>query len=219
VSHDLRTPLSAIDGFSSMLAKDIRAGGMTPARGQHYLTRIRAGVGQMGELINALLSLAQVSKTSLRWDSVSLSVLAQEVLNGYHEREPGRSVQWQVAPDVQVQGDARLLRQVLDNLLGNAWKFSAGQPQTRITFGREPGGDGQEVYVVRDNGAGFDMAYSEKLFGAFQRLHTVTEFEGTGIGLATVHRIVTRHGGKVWAESAPGQGASFYFTLGGPRDH
>lgn len=219
VSHDLRTPLSAIDGFSGLLAKDIRAGGMTPARGQHYLTRIRAGVAQMGELINALLSLAQVSKTSLRWDSVNLSALAQEVLNGYHEREPGRSVQLQVAPDVQVQGDARLLRQVLDNLLGNAWKFSAGQPQTRIAFGREQGSEGQDVYVVRDNGAGFDMAYSEKLFGAFQRLHTVAEFEGTGIGLATVHRIVVRHGGKVWAESAPGQGATFYFTLGGPRDH
>jgi PAS domain S-box-containing protein len=217
VSHDLRTPLSAIDGFSGLLAKDISAGGMTSARGQHYLTRIRAGVGQMGELINALLSLAQVSKTSLRWGSVNLSATAQEVLNGYHEREPGRRVQFQVAPDVLVQGDARLLQQVLDNLLGNAWKFSAGQPQTRIIFGREQGSDGQDVYVVRDNGAGFDMAYSEKLFGAFQRLHTVAEFEGTGIGLATVHRIVTRHGGKVWAESAPGQGATFYFTLGGPR--
>ncbi len=218
VSHDLRTPLSAIDGFSGLLDKEISAGGMTSARGQHYLTRIRAGVGQMGELINALLSLAQVSKTSLRWDSVNLSALAQEVLNGYQERTPGRSVLLQVAPDMRVQGDARLLRQLLDNLLGNAWKFSAGQPQTRISFGREPGSEGQDVYVVRDNGAGFDMAYSEKLFGAFQRLHTVAEFEGTGIGLATVHRIVTRHGGKVWAESAPGQGATFYFTLGGPRD-
>ena len=218
VSHDLRTPLAAIDGFSGMLAKDISAGGMTSARGQHYLTRIRAGVGQMGELINALLALAQVSKTSLRWDSVNLSALAQEVLNGYHERAPGRSVQWQVAPDVLVHGDPRLLKQVLDNLLGNAWKFSAGQPQTRITFGREQGSEGQDVYVVRDNGAGFDMAYSDKLFGAFQRLHTVAEFEGTGIGLATVQRIVMRHGGKVWAESAPGQGATFYFTLGVPQD-
>jgi PAS domain S-box-containing protein len=217
VSHDLRTPLSAIDGFSGLLARDISAGGMTSARGQHYLTRIRAGVAQMGELINAMLSLAQVSKTSLRWDSVNLSALAQELLNGYQEREPGRSVQLQVAPDLQVQGDARLLQQVLDNLLGNAWKFSAGQLQARISFGREQGQEEQEVYVVRDNGAGFDMAYSEKLFGAFQRLHTVAEFEGTGIGLATVHRIVTRHGGKVWAESAPGQGAAFYFTLGGPR--
>ncbi|MES2688175.1 MAG: GAF domain-containing protein [Pseudomonadota bacterium] len=217
VSHDLRTPLSAIDGFSGLLARDISAGGMTPARGQHYLTRIRAGVAQMGELINALLSLAQVSKTSLRWGSVNLSALAQEVLNGYQEREPGRSVQLQVAPDMLVQGDVRLLRQVLDNLLGNAWKFSAGQLQTRITFGCEQGSEGQDVYVVRDNGAGFDMTYSEKLFGAFQRLHTVAEFEGTGIGLATVQRIVMRHGGKVWAESAPGQGATFYFTLGAPR--
>ncbi|MDP3828370.1 MAG: ATP-binding protein, partial [Polaromonas sp.] len=116
-----------------------------------------------------------------------------------------------------VQGDPRLLRQVLDNLLGNAWKFSDQQPQTRITLGRENGPDGQPIYIVRDNGAGFDMAYSEKLFGAFQRLHTASEFPGHGIGLATVHRIVTRHGGRIWAESVPGNGATFYFTLGRPH--
>jgi len=217
VSHDLRTPLSAIDGFSSMLAKDIRAGGMTPARGQHYLTRIRAGVGQMGELINALLSLAQVSRTSLRMDSVNLSVLAERLVGSYRERDPGRRVEVEIEPEMWVQGDARLLQQVLDNLLGNAWKFSGRQPQARISFRRAPVADeaAPAVYVVRDNGAGFDMAYAEKLFGAFQRLHTVTEFEGTGIGLATVQRIVMRHGGRVWGESAPGQGAAFYFSLGG----
>jgi PAS domain S-box-containing protein len=214
VSHDLRTPLSAIDGFSGLLARDIADGGMPSARGKHYLTRIRAGVVQMGELIDALLSLAQVSRTSLRWDEVNLSALAAAILNGYSERDPARSVQLQVEPDLWARGDARLLQQVLDNLLGNAWKFSAGVAPARISFGCLQGDDGQTVYVVRDNGAGFDMAYSEKLFGAFQRLHTVTEFEGTGIGLATVHRIVLRHGGRIWAESAPGQGAAFYFTLG-----
>jgi len=214
VSHDLRTPLSAIDGFSGMLVRDLGDGGMPSARGKHYLSRIRAGVAQMGELIDALLSLAQVSKTSLRWDQVNLSTLAATVLDGYSERDPGRSVQRQIEPELWARGDARLLQQVLDNLLGNAWKFSAQQAQARISFGRVPGDEGEAVYVVRDNGAGFDMAYSEKLFGAFQRLHTVTEFEGTGIGLATVHRIVARHGGRIWAESAPGQGAAFYFTLG-----
>jgi signal transduction histidine kinase len=119
-----------------------------------------------------------------------------------------------IEPELLAQGDARLLLQVLDNLLGNAWKFSSQQPQSLIAFRREPGPGGEAVYVVRDNGAGFDMAYSEKLFGAFERLHNVSEFAGTGIGLATVHRIITRHGGRVWAESAPGHGAAFYFTLG-----
>jgi light-regulated signal transduction histidine kinase (bacteriophytochrome) len=119
-----------------------------------------------------------------------------------------------IQPDLLAQGDARLLLQVLDNLLGNAWKFSSLQAQSLIAFGREQSPGGEAVYVVRDNGAGFDMAYSEKLFGAFERLHTVSEYAGTGIGLATVHRIITRHGGRVWAESAPGHGAAFYFTLG-----
>jgi PAS domain S-box-containing protein len=216
VSHDLRTPLSSIDGYSSRLASEIGAGA-AGERSQHYLARIRAGVVQMGELIDALLSLAQVSRSSLRWDRVDLSAMAGAVLNACREREPGRLAQTDIAPGLVAHGDARLLQQVLDNLLGNAWKFSGRQPQTRISFGRETGPDGQAVYAVRDNGAGFDMAYSEKLFGAFQRLHSVSEFAGTGIGLATVHRIITRHGGKVWAESAPGQGATFYFTLGQPQ--
>ncbi|MGQ2980560.1 MAG: ATP-binding protein [Polaromonas sp.] len=216
VSHDLRTPLSAIDGFSGLLARDIGAGDLPGARASHYLNRIRAGIAQMGELIDALLSLAQVSRTSLRMDSVNLSVLADRLVGSYRERDPGRLVEVQIEPQLWVQGDARLLQQVLDNLLGNAWKFSKRQPQARISFGRAPLAQegAPAVYVVRDNGAGFDMAYAEKLFGAFQRLHTVTEFEGTGIGLATVQRIVMRHGGRVWGESAPGQGAAFYFSLG-----
>lgn len=213
VSHDLRTPLSAIGGFSNLLVRELESG-TTGERSSHYLARIRAGVVQMGELIDALLSLAQVSRTSLRWETIDLTSLAQKILGGYREREPGRAALLDIQPELLARGDARLLLQVLDNLLGNAWKFSSQQPQSLIAFRREQSPDGEAVYVVRDNGAGFDMAYSEKLFGAFERLHNVSEFAGTGIGLATVHRIITRHGGRVWAESAPGQGAAFYFTLG-----
>jgi PAS domain S-box-containing protein len=213
VSHDLRTPLSSIDGFSGLLGKEIAAGAPS-VRSQHYLTRIRAGVVQMGELIDAMLALAQLSRTSLRWGSVDLSALARKVLDVCHEREPDRQVALVIQPDLVVQGDALLLRQVLDNLLGNAWKFSGKQAQAHITFRCDSAADGEAVYAVQDDGAGFDMAYSEKLFGAFQRLHTSSEFAGTGIGLATVKRIVARHGGRVWVESAPGRGATFYFTLG-----
>jgi PAS domain S-box-containing protein len=213
VSHDLRTPLSSIDGFSGLLGKEI-ASGAPSARSQHYLTRIRAGVVQMGELIDAMLALAQLSRTSLHWGSVDLSALAQKVLDVCHEREPDRQIVLDIQPDLVVQGDAPLLRQVLDNLLGNAWKFSSKQAQAHIAFRRESAADGEAVYAVQDNGAGFDMAYSEKLFGAFQRLHTAADFAGTGIGLATVQRVVARHGGRIWAESAPGRGATFYFTLG-----
>lgn len=215
VSHDLRTPLSAIDGFSGLLDKDFDAG-VTSERGRHYLNRIRAGVVQMGELIDALLSLAQVSRTSLQWGSVDLSAMAETVLRGYAEREPNRQAHLVIEPGMVATGDRRLLLQVLDNLLGNAWKFSEQNVQTHIAFAHQRQPDGELVYAVRDQGAGFDMAYSQKLFGAFQRLHTVSEFPGTGIGLATVHRIITRHGGKVWAESEPGHGSSFYFTLGRP---
>ena len=212
VSHDLRSPLNTIDGFSSLLVKEMGVSAATE-RGKHYLARIRSGVVQMGGLIDALLALAQVSRTSLRRESVDLSALAETVLNAYREREPDRAVQLAIQPGLVVQGDPGLLRQVLDNLLGNAWKYSSKQPQTHIIFRRESGPDGVAVYMVQDHGAGFDMAYSDKLFGVFQRLHTASEFEGTGIGLATVHKIITRHGGRIWAESAPGQGATFYFTL------
>ncbi len=219
VSHDLRSPLSAIDGFSNLLEKTADKPGEAPLseRSRHYLARIRAGVGQMGELIDALLSLAQVSRSSLRWESVDLSAQAEALLAGFQELEPGRVTRLQVEKGLLAQGDARLLKQVLDNLLANAWKFTGGQVTTQITVGREKGSAGEMVYFVRDNGAGFDMAYAEKLFGAFQRLHSQTEFAGTGIGLATVERIIARHGGRVWAESALGQGATFYFTLGAAR--
>ncbi|MDP2818141.1 MAG: PAS domain S-box protein [Polaromonas sp.] len=213
VSHDLRTPLSSIAGFSGLLSREMGSD-EAGERTKHYLARIGAGVVQMSELIDALLKLAQLSRTSLRWDSVDLSTMAQTVLNGYQEREPGRVTRLDIQPGLVVQGDPQLLRQVLENLLGNAWKFCRQQTPTRIAFRRESRPDGETVYAVQDNGAGFDMAYSDKLFGAFQRLHTVAEFTGSGIGLATVQRIIARHGGRVWGESSPGQGATFYFTLG-----
>jgi PAS domain S-box-containing protein len=198
VSHDLRSPLSAVDGFSDLLERAMAKAEAAPltGRSRHYLTRIRAGVSQMGELIDAMLTLAQVSRSSLRWEPVDLSALATAVLDGWREREPERKVRIEVEPGLTGQGDPRLLKQVLDNLLGNAWKFSAKQPLTDITFGHEVNAAGETVYFVRDKGTGFDMAYAEKLFGAFQRLHSLSEFAGTGIGLATVQRIVARHGGS-----------------------
>ena len=190
--------------------------GTTPLteRSRHYLARICAGVGQMGELIDAMLTLAQVSRSRLAWEAVDLSANAEALLSALQEREPNRATRLEVQPGLMVRGDSRLLRQVLCNLLGNAWKFSAGKARTCIALGRMAGPEGEEVFFVRDNGAGFDMAYAPKLFGAFQRLHTEAEFAGTGIGLATVQRIVARHGGRVWADSVQGEGATFYFTLG-----
>ncbi|MDB5869083.1 MAG: multi-sensor signal transduction histidine kinase [Polaromonas sp.] len=216
VSHDLRSPLSAINGFSALLEKALTKSAEAPLaeRNRHYLARIRAGVGQMGELIDAMLSLAQVSRSSLSWEQVDLSAQAQALVLGFQENEPDRVAQLRVEPGLLAQGDPRLLRQVLDNLLGNAWKFTAGKACACITVGRAPGSGDETVFFVRDNGAGFDMAYVEKLFGAFQRLHTQAEFAGTGIGLATVQRIIARHGGRAWAESVKGEGATFYFTLG-----
>ena len=215
VSHDLRSPLSAVDGFASLLEQSVEALPEPLAKkGQHYLQRIRAGVVQMGELIDALLSLARLARTPLRHDLVDLSELAHIVLTRCREREPARMLEAHVEAGLTATGDNRLLRQVLENLLGNAWKFSGGELVTRIEFGSETDANGDVVYFVRDNGAGFNMAYSQKLFGPFQRLHSPSEFEGTGIGLAFVQRIISRHGGRIWAESAPGQGATFRFTLG-----
>jgi PAS domain S-box-containing protein len=213
VSHDLRAPLSSIAGFSGLLNREIGSGEASP-RAKHCLARIGAGVVQMSELIDSFLKLAKLSRTSVRWDSVDLSAMAQTVLNGYKESEPGRLAQLAIEPGLLVQGDAQLLRQVLENLLGNAWKFTRQQQTAHIAFRREITPDGQAVYAVQDNGIGFDMASSEKIFVAFQRLHTVEEFAGSGIGLATVHKIITRHGGRVWAESSLGSGATFFFTLG-----
>jgi PAS domain S-box-containing protein len=215
VSHDLRSPLSAVDGFAGLLEMSLESLPESQIdKSLHFLQRIRSGVVQMGELIDALLSLARLSREPLRREQVDLSALAAELLQSCRERDPARVLESNIEPGLLATGDHRLLRQLLDNLLGNAWKFSAGQPVTRISFGAEPQAKGQPVYVVRDNGAGFNMAHAEKLFGPFQRLHSPSQFEGTGIGLATVQRIVSRHGGRVWGESVVGEGATFRFTLG-----
>ena len=203
VSHDLRSPLSSINGFGALLEKSLTRPDSEPLgeRSRHYLTRIRAGAAQMGALIDSLLALAHVSRSRLRWEKVDLGRKAETLLTSFQEQEPQRLSHWQVEPGLLVQGDSQLLKQVLYNLLGNAWKFSAGQARTCITVGRQSGSAGQTVYFVRDNGAGFDMAYADKLFEAFQRLHALAEFPGTGIGLATVQRIIARHGGTIWQES------------------
>jgi PAS domain S-box-containing protein len=215
VSHDLRAPLRAIDGFSQVLLEDYTS--VLDEAGQDALRRVRAASQRMGELIDDLLQLSRVSLAPLRRKPVDLGRLAREVAGSLQQTAPEREVEWVVPPELVVDGDARLLRGALENLLGNAFKFTGKQAQARIEVGVGEQG-GEVVYFVRDNGAGFDMAYADRLFGAFQRLHAAAEFEGTGIGLATVQRIIHRHGGRIWAHSAgPGQGATFYFTLGPAR--
>uniref|UniRef100_UPI00286CAF15 PAS domain-containing sensor histidine kinase n=1 Tax=Polaromonas sp. TaxID=1869339 RepID=UPI00286CAF15 len=194
VSHDLRSPLNSIDGFSQLLMK--AEVGKVSDKGRHYLERIRAGVKQMGDLIEGLLTLAHLSREQLKQEPVDLSAIARRIAHGCREKEPARQVQLQVQEHLSAHGDPRLLAAALQNLLGNAWKFTARQPLAQIEVGSEPGADGETVYFVRDNGAGFDMAFAPKLFGTFERLHTPGDFPGTGIGLATVKRVIERHGGR-----------------------
>ncbi|MFZ5861546.1 MAG: response regulator [Nitrospirota bacterium] len=210
VSHDLRAPLRVIDGFSKLLLDEHCE--RLDATAQDHLRRVRAAAQRMGVLIDDLLALARVSRATLRRDPVDLSALAQGVASALRASDPGRAVEVVIETDVTARGDLGLLRIVLENLLGNAWKFTGRTEHPRIELGvrRDP----EAVYWVRDNGAGFDNAYAERLFTAFQRLHPVAEFPGTGIGLAIVQRIVRRHGGRVWAEGAVGKGATMYFTLG-----
>jgi signal transduction histidine kinase len=210
VSHDLRAPLRAVDGYSQMLFEDYA--GQLDDTGRDYVQKVRAGAQRMSELIDDLLELSRVTSTELSRTQVDLSKLAQAVGEELKRTERERKVSLSIQDGLVVEVDGRLLRIVLENLLGNAWKFTAKVPEPRIEFGTERR-DGKEVFFVRDNGAGFDMAYAGKLFRPFQRLHSEREFPGTGIGLATVRRIVERHGGRVWAESAPGHGASVFFTL------
>lgn len=207
VSHDLRAPLQAMDGFTKLLRREL--GDKQSERARHYMSRIEAGVGRMSELIEDLLSLAQVSRTQMHYREVDLSAMARELLQELQVQEPDRQVRVQVQDGLRVQADPRLIQVVMQNLLANAWKFSSQKPLADVRFGRDENG----AYFVRDNGAGFDMAYAAKLFGAFQRLHTEREFPGTGIGLATVKRIIDRHQGRVWAHSGPEGGATFFFTL------
>jgi light-regulated signal transduction histidine kinase (bacteriophytochrome) len=210
VSHDLRAPLRSIEGFSQALLEDY--GTALDEQGRDYLQRVSNGAARMSELIDDLLALSRVSRSEMLRGPVDLSALATTVAQTLQARTPQRPVSVEIAPGLSAEGDVRLLQIALENLLGNAWKFTRKQPQPRIEFGVTEQ-DGMSVYFVRDNGAGFDMQYVDKLFGVFQRLHRAEEFEGTGIGLATVHRIIARHGGRVWAEAALNQGATFYFTL------
>jgi PAS domain S-box-containing protein len=210
VSHDLRAPLRAIDGFSLALLEDCQDR-LGPPEKEH-LQRVRAATVRMGQLIDDMLTLARTARCEMARQRVDLSHLAQEIASQLQKSEPKRQARFVIAPGLTVEGDRGLLRIVLENLLGNAWKFTSRQPDARVELGSHRR-DTQEVYFVQDNGVGFDMKYSDKLFGAFQRLHEVSEFPGTGVGLATVQRIIHRHGGRVWAEGVVGQGATFYFAL------
>jgi signal transduction histidine kinase len=210
VSHDLRAPLRSIDGFSQALFED--HGDKLDEQGRSDLKRVRAATQRMAQLIDDILTLSRVSRGEIRRDPVDLSVLAKSIAGELKSAEPERQVDLAIADGITTEGDPRLLRVVLDNLLRNAWKFTGKRSTAKIEFGVSQN-NGKPIYFVRDNGAGFDMAYAHKLFGAFQRLHAATEFNGTGVGLATVQRIVHRHGGRVWAEGKVDHGAAFYFTL------
>ena len=210
VSHDLRAPLRGLEGFSQELLH--RYAGRLDDQGRHYLERIQAGSRRMAHLIDDLLQLSRLSRDQMRLQQVDLSALAASVAAELREREPQRDVTFVCGPGLAAAGDPRLLRIALENLLGNAWKFTARQPAARVEFGRGEC-QGRPAYFVRDNGVGFDMAFAGKLFGAFQRLHSDRDFPGTGIGLATVQRIIHRHGGRIWAEGTVGRGATFSFTL------
>ncbi len=211
VSHDLRAPLRAIDGFAEALLDEYAT--TLDAQGRRYLDRIRTGTRRMGQLIDALLTLARVSREEMTVDSVNLSDLACSIAADLQEGQLQRQVEFVIPPGLVVRGDAHLLRVALENLLGNAWKYTRENRTARIEFGNFEHNHRVE-YFVRDDGAGFDMAHADKLFRAFQRLHTEHQFEGTGVGLATVRRIIVRHGGEVWAEAELGKGATVFFTLG-----
>ncbi len=206
VSHDLRAPLRAIDGFTKMLAEELA--GKLDDRCRDYLARVRSATARMSDLIEALLELSRIGRGTLSRGLVDVSAVAAQLADELRRRDVARVVEVVIAPNLEAHGDPRLLHVVFENLMSNAWKFTAGRPQARIEIGRNDG-----AFFVRDNGAGFDMAYAARLFAPFQRLHSQSAFPGTGIGLATVRRIVERHGGTIWAQGAVGDGATFYFTL------
>jgi two-component system NtrC family sensor kinase len=214
VSHDLRAPLRAIDGFSHALLEEY--GAKLDDQAREYLMRVRAGTKRMGELIEDLLKLSRVSRSELRRMHVNLSEMASSVCDDLRTREPARRVTFVIEADLSTEGDAQLLRLVFENLFGNAWKFTGRVREARIEFGAETREIGT-VYFVRDNGAGFDQAYADTLFAPFRRLHRESDFPGSGIGLATVYRVIDRHGGRVWAQGAIGRGATIFFTVPGAR--
>ncbi|HVV52813.1 MAG TPA: ATP-binding protein, partial [Polyangia bacterium] len=211
VSHDLRTPLRAIDGFSRILQSDY--GAKLDDQGRRYLDRVRAGTQRMGELIDDLLGLARITRATVARERVDLGTISRRIVADLAARDPERQVEVAIGERLAIAADPRLVTVLLENLLGNAWKFSSKRPAARIEVGSQVEA-GETHYFVRDNGAGFNMEYAKKLFAPFQRLHAASEFQGTGIGLATVHRIVTRHGGRIWASSVLEEGATFFFTLG-----
>lgn len=215
VAHDLRQPFIAIGGFSGLLERRV-----TDERGRHYIQRIKAGVRQAGELTEALLALANLSRVQLRVQPVDLSAIARSVVDTLRQEDAARAADIVIQDALVVQGDPMLLGLVMEELLGNAWKFTSRQTRADIRFAALPADAGsagaETVYVVGDNGEGFDMAYADKLFRSFQRLHAAQDFPGAGVGLANIQRIIARHGGRIWAESARGEGARFFFTLGHP---
>jgi len=212
VSHDLRAPLRSIDGFSLALLEDFA--GELDDQGKDYLRRVRYASQRMSVLIDDMLRLSWIARTEMKPEEVDLCAMAYAISRQLSESSPDRSVDFSVTDDLKVMGDPRLLHVAMENLLGNAWKFTSKHETAKIEVGMDSK-DGETVYFVRDNGAGFDMAYVDKLFSPFQRLHSEQDYPGTGIGLSIVQRIIQRHGGKAWAEGEPGRGATFYFTLGG----
>ncbi|MEW5747717.1 MAG: PAS domain S-box protein [Candidatus Thermoplasmatota archaeon] len=214
VSHDLRAPLRVADGFSLAVLEDY--GDKLDPAAKDYLTRIRGACQRMGVLIDDILILSRVARSEMKCEDISLSAIARSVASDLKRTNPDREVLFEIEDGLHAHADPRLIRIALDNLIGNAWKFTSKKPSAKIQFGTEPEGD-EDVFYVRDNGAGFDMAYSEKLFLPFQRLHSTEDFPGTGIGLATAQRILARHGGRIWAEGVAGEGAVFRFTLSGRK--
>lgn len=210
VSHDLRAPLRSLDGFSQALVEDY--GDQIDGEGQDYLRRIRAGSQRMSQLIDDMLQLSRLARSEMSRGQIDISALAGSVADEIREGDAPRQVEIVIEEGLEADADGPLIRSVLQNLIGNAWKFTAKQPSARIEVGSTEI-DSEIAYFVRDDGVGFEMEYADKLFGAFQRLHSSGEFDGTGIGLATVQRVIHRHGGRVWAESTPGHGATFFFTL------
>ena len=210
VSHDLRSPLRSIDGFSLALLEDYAE--QLDETGQDYLNRVRAASQRMARLIDDLLQLSKLTRKDMQREHVNLSALAISITQDLQRNQPERRTKFIIAENLTTIGDKQLLHVMLENLIGNSWKFTGKKSDPTIEF-NSTNNNGRSVYYVKDNGAGFDMEYADKLFGAFQRLHSINEFEGTGIGLANVQRIIHRHGGKVWAEGSIDQGATFYFTL------
>lgn len=210
VSHDLRAPIRVVEGFTRIVKEDY--GRQLDRVGNDHLDRVLAAGARMNQMIDAVLTMARLASQPLSRQPVDLSQLATFVVDDLLRATPEREVEASIEPGLRVRGDPTLLRLVLENLLGNAWKYSGQNPRARIEFGAAIV-DGRRVFAVRDNGAGFDMRVADRLFGLFQRLHSAKDFPGTGVGLASVRRIVQRHGGEVWAESEPGRGAAFYFTL------